>query len=249
MLYARRMAQELAGTSSTAVSDEGERPPDAVRAGRALLERARIEAEAPDLIRALRAGFPAIAKVGTAEAADLLCELAAEPRLAEWRETGGPTLRTRATEALLSMGYPFALQVAPEALEQARRETEGRGTAKRSTGWVLAMLAAALTLVAGPMGFPMPQAESWLLLALFAVATVLATREDGNTVWLGVPLLGILGIVEIATAAIFTSTHGAHGDVWLGVELLIGAGASALGSALLLLSAWAADFRPPKGHA
>ncbi len=61
------------------------------------------------------------------ERADLLLALLEDPQLRDHAGNDGRTVRTGAVEALLALGYPYALEIPPEALLQAREAARARG--------------------------------------------------------------------------------------------------------------------------
>lgn len=75
------------------------------------------------------------------ERADLLLSLIEDKHLGDFTGSTGQTVRSAAVEALLALGYPYALEVPPEALEErparedkARTEAPGRIFAS-GKGW------------------------------------------------------------------------------------------------------------------
>ncbi|MFP2928862.1 hypothetical protein ACLESO_27420 [Pyxidicoccus sp. 3LG] len=69
------------------------------------------------------------------ERADFLLSLMALPEEAAGRTgTHGRTVRAAAVEALMELGYPYALEVPPEVLEDVRREDVRRKGGSREAG-------------------------------------------------------------------------------------------------------------------
>jgi len=76
------------------------------------------------------------------ERANLLLSLLEDVEVRDATGTDGRTVRTAAMEALLALGYPYALEVPPEVLAQVRGEASARGSQEVPVaGLVLAGLA------------------------------------------------------------------------------------------------------------
>jgi hypothetical protein len=107
------------------------------------------------------------------QVADLLHELLESGRLAGLEDAEGRTCRAAATEALLRLGYPFALEVRPEDLEHLR------GLDKDGRRFPWASVAAGGTMAAGLLG-------QWV-----ALPRELFTGENGEQV---LPLILLMGL-------------------------------------------------------
>jgi hypothetical protein len=68
------------------------------------------------------------------ERADLLLSLIGDELIASYTGSDGRTVRGAAIQALIALGYPYALEVPPEALEARAREERGVGPGILSTG-------------------------------------------------------------------------------------------------------------------
>lgn len=68
------------------------------------------------------------------ERADLLLSLIGDERIASYTGSEGRTVRGAAIQALMALGYPYALEVPPEALEAHAREEPRQGPGILSTG-------------------------------------------------------------------------------------------------------------------
>lgn len=68
------------------------------------------------------------------ERADLLLSLMGDERIASYTGSDGRTVRGAAIQALIALGYPYALEVPPEALDAHAREGPRKGSGILSTG-------------------------------------------------------------------------------------------------------------------
>jgi hypothetical protein len=113
------------------------------------------------------------------QVADLLHELLESGQLAGLEDAEGRTCRAAATEALLRLGYPFALEVRPEDLEHLR------GLDKDGRRFPWASVAAGGTMAAGLLG-------QWA-----ALPRELFTEENGAlllplTLLMGLSVMGLV---------------------------------------------------------
>jgi hypothetical protein len=88
----------------------------------------------------LNAQFSALRPAGGRAQADALLKLLEGGRLTELVDSEGKTCRAAAAEALIAMGYPYALELSPEDLDHVRKGGGFRSHA--------ASLVSALTLIA-----------------------------------------------------------------------------------------------------
>jgi hypothetical protein len=113
----------------------------------ALVEEVRAPGAARAEVDALLAGLsqPPPADASRREHADLLLSLMEDAALADYTGSDGRTVRTAAIQALLALGYPYALELPPEALEARIREEGGipglLSTRKGQVGFGLVALA------------------------------------------------------------------------------------------------------------
>jgi hypothetical protein len=118
-----------------------------------LVEEARSPGAARPEVDALLAGLsqPLPSDASPRERADLLLALMQDAQIADYTGTDGRTVRVAAFQALLALGYPYALEVPPEALDaKARDEGTGPGllsTRKGQVGFGLVSLAGILQLL------------------------------------------------------------------------------------------------------
>lgn len=96
-----------------------------------LVEEVRAPGAARDEVDVLLAGLsrPPPPDASLREHADLLLSLMEDEQIADYAGSDGCTVRTAAIEALMALGYPYALEVRPEALAATFREagrTPGR---------------------------------------------------------------------------------------------------------------------------
>jgi hypothetical protein len=97
--------------------------------------------------------LPPPPNVSARQRADLLLSVIEDAQLADYAGSDGRTVRAAATQALLALGYPYALEVPPEALEASAREKPLGllSTRKGLVGFRLVILSGILQLVA-PLG-------------------------------------------------------------------------------------------------
>jgi hypothetical protein len=122
-------------TSSTAVGDARiVSLPAELPALKVLVEEVRAPGATRTEVDALIAGLsqPLPPETSPREHADLLLSLMEDAQLADSTGTDGRTVRAAAIQALLALGYPYALEVSPEALEATVRD-EGKGPGLLST--------------------------------------------------------------------------------------------------------------------
>ncbi len=118
-----------------------------------LVEEVRSPGAARPEVDALLAGLsqPLPSDASARERADLLLSLIEDAQLADYTGTDGRTVSAAAIQALLALGYPYALEVPPEALaEKARKEGTGPGplsTWKGKLGLGLVVLAGILLFI------------------------------------------------------------------------------------------------------
>lgn len=117
-----------------------------------LVEEARAPGAARAEVDALLAGLsqPPPPEASLRERADLLLSLIEDAQLAGYTGSDGRTVRAAAVQALLALGYPYALEVPPEALAAKAREEGGipglLSTRKGQVGFGLVSLAGLIQL-------------------------------------------------------------------------------------------------------
>jgi len=193
----------------------------------ALVEEVRAPGAARAEVDALLAGLsqPLPPDHPPREHADLLLSLIGDDMVAGYTGSNGRTVRAAAIQALIALGYPYALEVPPEALEAMARDGELRdpgllSTQKGRWGTGLVALAGVLQL------FP----------ALYFGV------EMGSAMFLAITLSIIAGTTFIpALVAILGQHVGSRGLKSFGLgwlkfaaALWAGSGILALGSPLLL---------------
>lgn len=141
----------------------------------------------------------------------------------------GVTVRTSAVEALLELGYPYALEVPPDALERARRErgvppgTESSAPRSPISATVVTLLCLVLQLTAMvlPAYNKLGDVNTWMtpyLLPIVAppLLAILGTWTKARPLqYLGSLGLGIQGLVWFG--GVFMLTLVAKGVPWLWV--------------------------------
>jgi hypothetical protein len=131
------------------------------------------ELDRDDMLDALRVDLKSL-HAGE-HCAHAIFELLADPRLASLRDRHGRNVRALVVAALVRMGYPWALKVAPEDLELLRLEQQSaRASMLR---WVNAVLALGPLLVMGLGGaslllFPPSLLTGAVLLVVFCSAAM-----------------------------------------------------------------------------
>ena len=109
--------------------------------------------------------------------ADFLLAELAEGGLGVLRDGRGHTSRAVAAGALLELGFPYALEIAPEDLEYLRESERPRSTRRRAAVALLALLAS----TSGGVLATSPGAHGWVLLAaLIAGLAVEASLGRGR---------------------------------------------------------------------
>jgi hypothetical protein len=118
-----------------------------------LVEQVRAPGAARAEVDALLAGLsqPLPSGASPRERADLLLSLMNDAQIADYTGTGGRKVRIAASQALLALGYPYALEVPPETLEAIARDEgtrQARLSARKSqVGLGLVALSAVLALL------------------------------------------------------------------------------------------------------
>ncbi|WP_163999112.1 hypothetical protein [Pyxidicoccus caerfyrddinensis] len=150
MASSRTRSASLAAASSSS-SEEASLAPWAPAQSLSDLKEAMgspgvIQAEVDALLAAI-ARPPAPDETPRARA-DLLLALMDLPEEARDRTgSNGKTVRVAALEALLELGYPYALEVHPEVLEAVRQQTGGRKRDAREGGSTVGVILTLLALV------------------------------------------------------------------------------------------------------
>jgi hypothetical protein len=149
---------------------------------------------------------------GGRQVADLLHALLEGGQLAGLEDTTGRTCRAAATEALLRLGFPFALEVRPEDLEHLRGRDEEQGFpwASLAAGGVLGtgLIAQWLALPEGPKsnnpGLLLPLIVLMGLSLLTLVPGLLAPeRSDAKRA-------GLLGLLLLALVQLYLGFFGGY---------------------------------------
>jgi hypothetical protein len=218
-----------------------EEAPPAVTAAAALIQTLRngplTAAEAAELAGAV-AG---IARAPSREAADLLLEVISRRELRLYRHQG-TTLHTLAVEALLELGHPFALEVPPEALEEANQEREEQALRAEFpwSGLGVFILASLLPLVSALIASrndsnfdseALFDVVVTVTVGMIAVVPALNRRKSGTRA-AGITLTALIGLVELGVAYLVHESAGSQ----LGWLVIWGLAATLhMGSALLFM--------------
>jgi hypothetical protein len=154
-------------------------------------------------LKLLAEGLRRLARSRQRAAADAILSAIDRPDLRN-RAWEGVTLRCLATEALLDMGHPFALEVPPEALEAAmeerasakrRRERPWKGLGVFALGTLVPVLWA---LWKSPPGSDLPLGLAVFSVALGFIPALFAfDRGDTTRRGVGMFLTALLGAFEL----------------------------------------------------
>lgn len=214
-----------------------------------LVEKVRAPEAARAEVDALLAGLtqPLPPAASPRKRADLLLSLIEDAQIADYTGTGGRTVREAAIEALLALGYPYALEVPPEALAAAQRqESTGplqRTSRKAKVGFRLVALAGAVQMIpVVSAAIDSGSHSSWNILLGMATVLILATtflpawlimvgRNKGNAIlkllgqgWLTLTSLSCLGsgALTLGSSSLFGLSSVAIGGMMLAGAILMG---------------------------
>ncbi|QSQ21609.1 hypothetical protein JY651_41635 [Pyxidicoccus parkwayensis] len=137
--------------------------------------------------------------------ADFLLSLMDLPEEARDRTgSNGRSVRAAAMEALMELGYPYALEVHPDVLEAVRQQAGDNRGPKQDFSWravgvtVLSMVVQLVfvALLSGPRGnYPLDQWESLRMIQVGLVVTPPLLALFGQ--WIGVRSLQRLGVMGL----------------------------------------------------
>lgn len=136
-----------------------------------LVEQVRAPAAARADVDALLAGLsqPAAPGVPPRQRADLLLSLIEDPLIGDFTGSDDRTVRAAAVQALLELGYPYALEVPPEALDA---RSAGAGQADEATPHLLSTLRGKVGV-----GIPVLLGVAQLVLGYFILAPLSPSEE------------------------------------------------------------------------
>ncbi len=206
--------------------------------------RERVEAvRAPGVVRAevdaLLAGISAPLAEGESprERADQLLRLLQDDVLGEFTDQDGRQVRPMAMEALLALGYPYALEVHPEVL--SRMDWPGAPALSRSAWWGLGLATFAALLP--NVILALANTRNWLHyseeLTLFAGAILVpavlsAVAEKYRLRWL--KYLGNAPLLLVSAGSLFVAWIWSHGHHPFELSLSLGIGLPLLASVFCL---------------
>ncbi|MBL8921980.1 MAG: hypothetical protein JNJ54_24235 [Myxococcaceae bacterium] len=192
-------------------------PDEAAGLGRVrslLIELERTPAD-PVIALAFNRAVSALAKQPSAEVFGFLRELNELPVLRQAKDSNGYPCRAAVLAAWVELGYPWALELAPEDHAWLRAQTPGAGAGWLSVTFVLAVLSAIFNVgVSGLLAFEFlsrPSWVEWLVVVPFAamgahgIATLAAAQAglDGGPAAAGrLRALGYAGLVAPAAALV-----------------------------------------------
>lgn len=193
--------------------------------GQALLERLREgplnSDEAAELAQALRR----MGEAPSRQTADLLLEAISRRELRLYRHRG-TTLHTLAVEALLELGHPYALEMPPEALEEANEEREEQAL-RAEFPWAglgvfsIASLIPMVSMLFASWGDPSFDVEALINVVMTVVVGLIASvpalnRRKTSTRSAGITLTSLLGLAELGIG--YLASHGGDRSlVWVAV--------------------------------
>jgi hypothetical protein len=206
--------------------------------------RERVEAvRAPGVVRdevdALLAGISAPLAAGESprERADQLLRLLQDETLGEFTDQNGRQVRPAALEALLALGYPYALEVPPEVL--SRMDWPGAPPLSRSAWWGLglatfaALLPNVMYALSSTHGWVRRSEELTFLAGAILVPAVLSVvAEKYRLTWL--KYLGNTPLVLVSAGSLVVAYIWSHGNHPLPYFSSLGVGLSLLASVFCL---------------
>ncbi|HEX8703969.1 MAG TPA: hypothetical protein VF815_34375 [Myxococcaceae bacterium] len=198
--------------------------------------------EVEELIRAL--ALPLAGNESPRDRADFLLSVLEIPQSSYLKGRDGRTLRVATVEALLALGYPYALEVPPEALEEARRDRVDNAPRKIPGMGFIAAAVAMITQLILFMPAILPilngrrNTSPFLILVLLGLAwgPSLSTLFGGWQRWRGLQRMGLIAMTLGGTLwlAIFALLLTRYETIWGETLLSLASGLSLLTGAILL---------------
>ncbi|NVJ04487.1 hypothetical protein HUW63_04410 [Myxococcus sp. AM001] len=187
------------------------------------------EAERPLVAARLNLQLSRMARTGGDRlVADTFLRLLESGRLAGLVDAQGRTCRAAAVEALLSLGFPYALEVQPEDLEHLRANTLQRKTQRLKPGAFMAVLVGGIgAQVVHEALFPKGDASlltSQVGLSLLAMAALWLAPPRTPVYRVGMLLLTLVSLAGAVLAVLGV----AHTGLWVGLAGLVAALLAAL---------------------
>ncbi len=165
--------------------------------------------ERRELVESLSQAFGRIGPAGESgrQMADYLLAQLEAGHLAGLVDSHGRSLRARAVEAVLALGYPFALEVSPEDLEHLRRDsTSGAALTPMSVAAILVAVGGAAVTLTQTAGFArFWEAGAEAALAIVGVLMAALSRAGTRTAQMGMALL-----VVSAALGVWLMRNGMH---------------------------------------
>jgi len=197
----------------------------------ALIEQARRVpvAERPEVAARLNGQFARMAQAGGDRlVADTLLRLLETGRLTGLVDAAGRSCRAAAVEALLSLGFPYALEVRPEDLEHLRADARQRKQARGRPRGLMAVWVGGLG-VQWLQALTTPGPDAGLLtsqvgLSLLAMAALWLAPPRTPVYRVGMLLLALVSLVGVALVLL----AGAPMGLWAGLAGLVAAFLAAL---------------------
>lgn len=187
------------------------------------------EAERPLVAARLNLQLSRMARTGGDRlVADTFLRLLESGRLTGLVDAKGRTCRAAAVEALLSLGFPYALEVLPEDLEHLRANTRQWKTQRLTPGTCMAVLVGGIgAQVVHEALFPQGDASlltSQVGLSLLAMTALWLAPPQTPVYRVGMVLLTLVSLVAAVVAVLGV----AHTGLWVGLAGLVAAFLAAL---------------------
>ncbi|WP_239989389.1 hypothetical protein [Corallococcus macrosporus] len=187
------------------------------------------EAERPLIAARLNLQLARMARTGGDRlVADTFLRLLESGRLTGLVDARGRTCRAAAVEALLSLGFPYALEVHPEDLAHLRANAQQRKKRRGRPGASVAVLVGGLSAQGAHEAlFPFRDASlltSQVGLSLLAMTALWLARPGTPVYRVGLLMLALVSLGGVALALV----GAAHTGVWVGLGGLVAALLAAL---------------------
>jgi len=151
----------------------------------------------------LNAALGQMSRFASRPVADLLLRWLDQGALSDLQDAEGQTARAAATAAVLSMGYPYALEISPDDLDHLRsRSAAVRGPGGAVGAFLMVAVTAGIAIVqlaTDPEAHGLASAAGLLLAMLASVGAMVASAQSARRRWASVVLL-VAGMVAMSMA-------------------------------------------------
>src|SRR4051812_33035558 len=141
----------------------------------------------------LNAALGQMSRFASRPVADLLLRWLDQGALSDLQDAEGLTARAAATAALLSMGYPYALEISPDDLDHLRSRTAAvRGPGGAVGALMMVVVTAGISIVqlaTDPEAHGLVSASGLLLVMLASSVVAVASARASRRRWASVALL------------------------------------------------------------